>query len=184
MTSAKTTRLRFVLVGPRIAANVGNIARTAKSLGAELHLVGPLGFILSERKAKRAAVGYWEDLRPRIHVDSQSFWRDFERSSQTQFVFVEKDGVEIYCDFKYGPDCVLILGNEEEGVDPDFWKHESLPSISSCRIPMQSIRCLNLATSAGIVGYEVYRQWRMRKWTGEERPIMPSCPPEVLSFRA
>lgn len=179
-----TTRLRIVLVSPRIAANVGNVARTVTSLGAELHLVGPLGFILDEKKAKRAAVGYWEDLKPQIHRDADAFWRDFPRNSGTQFVFVEKDGAEIYCDFEFAADTVLILGNEEVGVDPLFWKHESLPVISSCRIPMRHIRCLNLATSAGIVGYEVYRQWRTRKWTGEERPIMPSCPPETLGFRA
>jgi len=152
-------RLRVVLVAPRIAANVGNVARTCSAMGAELHLVGPLGFFLDEKKAKRASVGYWDELKPVLHADPEAFWRDLERTAETQFVFAEKDGESLYTDFSYASDLVLIFGNEEEGVDEIFWKSQSLPAISSCRIPMLKVRCLNLATSVGVVGYEVIRQW-------------------------
>ena len=39
---------------PRIAPNTGNAIRTAAATGAELHLVEPLGFDLSEPKLRRA----------------------------------------------------------------------------------------------------------------------------------
>lgn len=152
-------RLRLVLVAPRIAANVGNIGRTASALNAELHLVGPFGFQWDEKKAKRASVGYWEELAPQIYRDAEDFWNRFTRTSQTEFVFCEKDGSDVSFERKFGDDVVLIFGNEEEGVGPEFWKVQSLPSISSCRIPMHKVRCLNVATSVGIVGYEVIRQW-------------------------
>jgi len=155
-------RLRIVLVHPRIAANVGNVARTCLSLGAELHLVGPFGFIVDPKRLDRTSVGYWESLRPEVYADFRDFWARFPRCLKTQFVFAEKDGVHLYSDLSYNTDCVLIFGNEEEGVADEFWKVESLPMISSCRIPMREIRCLNLATSVGIVSYEVNRQWSGR----------------------
>lgn len=155
------SRIRIVLVSPRIVANVGNAARTAASLNAELHLVKPFGFIWDESKLKRSSVGYWEGISPKIHRDAQEFWSQIEGDSQTEFVFVEKDGEEIYFERAFGGDVVLIFGNEEEGVDPHFWKFRgSAQNLVSCRIPMADIRCLNLATCVGIVSYEVFRQWQ------------------------
>ena len=125
-----TQRLRIVLVCPRIAANVGNVARTCSALGAELHLVGPLGFQIDLKRLDRASVGYWEELKPVVYLDFNEFWSQFPRLPETQFVFAEKDGSELYSELSYADDCVLIFGNEEEGVDPLFWKTESLPVIA------------------------------------------------------
>jgi tRNA (cytidine/uridine-2'-O-)-methyltransferase len=138
---------------------VGNAARSASALNAELHIVGPCGFQWNEKKAKRASVGYWNEIHPLLYRDAQDFWSRVERGRDTQWIFAEKDGEFIYSEVCFGNDVVLFFGNEEEGVDPSFWKHESLPVISSCRIPMHKVRCLNLATSVGIVGYEIARQW-------------------------
>jgi tRNA(Leu) C34 or U34 (ribose-2'-O)-methylase TrmL len=65
----------------------------------------------------------------------------------------------MYWDHSFGGDVVLIFGNEEEGVPQNFWDFKGLPKIHSCRIPTVSVRCLNLATSVGIMGFEVSRQW-------------------------
>ena len=43
-----------VLVEPEIPANTGNIGRTCVLAGARLHLVGPLGFELSDKAVQRA----------------------------------------------------------------------------------------------------------------------------------
>jgi tRNA (cytidine/uridine-2'-O-)-methyltransferase len=156
-------RMRIVLVAPRIAANVGNIARTAVSLNAELHLVGPLGFFLQKKDLKRSSVGYFEDLQPIIYRDFQDFWDRFEQTAATELYFATKRGETSYFDYLFGSDVVLIFGNEEEGVPPEFWEKrgnfKDLIKIRSCRIPTATVRCLNLATSVGIIGYEVFRQW-------------------------
>ena len=41
--------LRVALLEPEIPANTGNIGRTCLALGAELHLVGRLGFHLDAK---------------------------------------------------------------------------------------------------------------------------------------
>jgi len=42
----KTMAINVVLVEPEIPQNTGNIARTCAAVGANLHLVKPLGFQL------------------------------------------------------------------------------------------------------------------------------------------
>ena len=54
--------LNLVLVEPQIPQNTGNIARTCAVTGARLHLVGPMGFTITDRQLKRAGLDYWDKL--------------------------------------------------------------------------------------------------------------------------
>ena len=54
--------LNIVLVEPQIPQNTGNVARTCAVTGARLHLVGPMGFAIDDRKLKRAGLDYWSQL--------------------------------------------------------------------------------------------------------------------------
>ena len=67
--------LNIVLLEPEIPANTGNIGRTCVAAGARLHLIGPLGFSLSEKAMKRAGMDYWKDLdvMTYIVITSRSF---------------------------------------------------------------------------------------------------------------
>ncbi len=51
--------MNIVLVEPEIPQNTGNIARTCAATGAKLHLVGPMGFVIDDKKLKRAGLDYW-----------------------------------------------------------------------------------------------------------------------------
>lgn len=55
-------QINIVLVEPEIPQNTGNIARTCAATGARLHLVGPMGFKVDDRKLKRAGLDYWHLL--------------------------------------------------------------------------------------------------------------------------
>ena len=55
-------RIHIVLVEPQIPQNTGNIARTCACTGASLHLVGPMGFVVDDKKLKRAGLDYWHFL--------------------------------------------------------------------------------------------------------------------------
>ena len=52
----------IVLHEPEIPFNTGNIGRTCLDAGASLHLIEPLGFILSDKRLKRAGMDYWDKL--------------------------------------------------------------------------------------------------------------------------
>ena len=52
--------LNIVLIEPEIPQNTGNIARTCAATGARLHLVGPMGFHITDKQVKRAGLDYWD----------------------------------------------------------------------------------------------------------------------------
>ena len=54
--------LNIVMVEPEIPQNTGNVARTCAATGARLHLVGPMGFQIDDKKLKRAGLDYWHML--------------------------------------------------------------------------------------------------------------------------
>lgn len=70
--------LNVVLVEPEIPANTGNIGRTCVLTGARLHLVGPLGFSLSEKALRRAGLAYWQSL----DVLTYDSWHDFVEKNE------------------------------------------------------------------------------------------------------
>ena len=51
--------LNIVLVEPRIPQNTGNVARTCACTACRLHLVGPMGFAIDDKKLKHAGLDYW-----------------------------------------------------------------------------------------------------------------------------
>src|SRR5437868_10426745 len=66
-------RLQLALIQPQIAPNTGNVARLCVASGTPLHLVRPLGFVLSDRNLRRSAMDYWPRLRLTVHDDTASF---------------------------------------------------------------------------------------------------------------
>ena len=67
--------LHLALLAPEIHWNTGNIGRTALAVGAELHLIEPLGFSLDDKQVRRAGLDYWPRVNPRVWPD----WAAFER---------------------------------------------------------------------------------------------------------
>ena len=65
--------LHVALIEPEIAWNTGNAGRTCLAAGAQLHLVGPLGFSLDEKAVRRAGLDYWKHVAPVVHADFSAF---------------------------------------------------------------------------------------------------------------
>src|SRR5438876_2706201 len=65
--------LHIALYEPEIPPNTGNIARLCAATGAELHLIGRLGFRLDSRSLKRAGLDYWPLVRVHRHVTAEDF---------------------------------------------------------------------------------------------------------------
>lgn len=65
--------LNVALIEPEIPQNTGNIARTCAATGARLHLVGPMGFQITERRVRRAGLDYWDKLDITYYDDINDF---------------------------------------------------------------------------------------------------------------
>ena len=97
--------LNIVLVEPEIPQNTGNIARTCAATGARLHLVGPMGFKIDDRKLKRAGLDYWH-LLDITYYDSLS---DFFRQNSGNFYYFSTKARHVHSDVAYPDGCYLVF---------------------------------------------------------------------------
>ena len=65
--------IHVILHNPKIPQNTGNIGRMCSILGARLHLIHPLGFIITDSKLKRSGMDYWYELDVVHHKDWDAF---------------------------------------------------------------------------------------------------------------
>jgi tRNA (cytidine/uridine-2'-O-)-methyltransferase len=148
--------LHVVLVAPEIHWNTGNAGRTCLAAGAQLHLVGPLGFSVDDKEVRRAGLDYWPRVAPQLWPD----WDSFEPvlpSLGTPFLFTTRSPRR-FQDVVYPRPAVLIFGRESVGLDPPILKQHAAHTVA---IPMldPALRSLNLSTSVALALYEVRRQW-------------------------
>ena len=151
------SELHVVLVEPEIHWNTGNAGRTCLAVGAQLHLVRPLGFSLEDKEVRRAGLDYWPRVRPEVWPG----WADFERalpSLGTPFFFTAR-GVRSFQEVAYPRPAVLIFGRESVGLPEELLARHRDATVS---IPMRDaeLRSLNLSTSVALAAYEARRRWR------------------------
>ncbi len=65
--------LHLVLYHPAIPQNTGNIARTTVGFGAQLHLIKPYKFEISDHAVQRAGLEYWPHVRLTEHDNDDAF---------------------------------------------------------------------------------------------------------------
>src|SRR5258708_2021301 len=148
--------LHVVLVEPEIHWNTGNAGRTCLAVGAQLHLVQPLGFSLDDAHLRRAGLDYWPRVNPRVWPS----WDDFERALPTLGApfFFSSAGAEELRRVRFPRPAVLIFGRESVGLSPELIARHRDQTV---RLPMVDpvLRSLNLSTTVGVAAYEVRRQW-------------------------
>lgn len=147
--------LNLVLVQPQIPPNTGNIARTCAATGTALHLVGPLGFEISDRQLKRAGLDYWPYVDIHEYNSLEAFYQCC-RPMAGRWIAFSTRGSENYSQFQFQADDWLIFGRETTGLPPAF--------MADCdarvHIPMSQkhVRSLNLSVSAAVGLFEARRQ--------------------------
>jgi tRNA (cytidine/uridine-2'-O-)-methyltransferase len=147
-------RLKVALLQPQIAPNTGNIARACVATGTELHLVRPMGFVLSDRELKRSAMDYWPRLKLTVHDDVDAFFQNVNAAGGGLWLFSSKASQSFWqADYRDGD--WLVFGNETRGIDPAILNAHAGRAV---RIPQAAgERCLNLATAVGIGLYQALR---------------------------
>lgn len=145
--------LKIALMQPQIAPNTGNIARLCVATGTQLHIVRPMGFVLSDRELRRSAMDYWPRLKLTVHDDDDAFLQTL--GDRRPWLFSSKGTTSLW-DVRFAADDWLIFGNETRGLSDALLTRFAAQTI---RIPqLEPERCLNLATAAGIAIYEAMRQ--------------------------
>jgi tRNA (cytidine/uridine-2'-O-)-methyltransferase len=148
-----THALKVALLQPQIAPNTGNIARLCVATGTPLHLVRPLGFILSDRNLKRSAMDYWPRLKLTVHDDTPAFMTAVGGSRR--WFFSTKGRVPLW-DAEFDHADWLIFGSETHGIDRNVLAAHPDHTVRIPQAPGE--RCLNLSTAVGIALYEALRR--------------------------
>ena len=146
--------LNIALIEPEIPQNTGNIARTCAATGARLHLVGPMGFTITDKQVKRAGLDYWDKLDISYYDNLQDF---FEKNPDGKYFYFTTKGKNVHSDAEYPDNSFLFFGREDAGLPEELlYKNPD----TCVRIPMRNeLRSLNLSNSVAIAVYEVLRQW-------------------------
>ena len=144
--------LNIVLVEPQIPQNTGNISRTCAATGARLHLVGPMGFTVDDKKLKRAGLDYWHLL----DITYYEGLTDFFARNEGPFYYFTTKAPQRYTDVAYPDGAYFLFGKETRGLPEELLSRRPEACI---RIPMRGeARSLNLSNSVAVVIYEALRQ--------------------------
>ena len=145
----------IVLIEPQIPPNTGSTGRLCGATNTRLHVVGKLGFELSDKTLKRAGLDYWDHINWEYFPDLDSYCNDMVENNNFHLLTTKAEVAYTSKKFKKGD--FIVFGSETAGINEKIlkahWDH-------TCKIPMpnKNIRSLNLATSVGIVLYEAFRQ--------------------------
>jgi tRNA (cytidine/uridine-2'-O-)-methyltransferase len=139
---------------PRIPPNTGNAIRLVAGTGSHLHLIGPMGFELTEPQVKRAGLDYHDLASVTVH---NSLTAALEHLGLPRvFAFTAHASI-FHTEITYCPDDVLLFGPEPFGLSQDVLTHPLVTE--QVRIPLlPGRRSLNLSNAAAVALYEAWRQ--------------------------
>lgn len=146
--------LNVVLVTPQIPQNTGNIARLCAVTNANLHLIEPLGFVITDKHLKRAGLDYWEHINVIRHKSLEYF---LENHDTSRMFFLSSKVKKSYWSTEFKDGDYLVFGSETTGI-PIEVREKYLDNFLTIPQFNEETRCLNLSNSVGIVLYEALRQ--------------------------
>ena len=143
-----------ILFQPEIPPNTGNIIRLCANTGAGLHLVGPLGFELSDARLRRAGLDYHETARLFRHDSLAACLASL--GDPRLFAFSARSGHR-YDRVQYRGDDAFLFGPETRGLPPDVLA--LVPQEQQLKLPMcKGQRSLNLSNAVAVAVFEAWRQ--------------------------
>ena len=145
--------MRLALFEPDIPQNTGSLLRLAACFGVAVDLIEPCGFLLDDRRLKRATLDYATNLVIRRHSSWNSFLAN--HAPEERLILMTTSGNIALHLFAFAADDTILLGRESAGVP------EAVHRAASARvvIPLcQPARSLNVASAGAIALSEALRQ--------------------------
>ncbi len=145
-------RPKISLYEPDIPQNTAAIIRTCACLGAELEIIEPCGFLLTDKRFKRVVMDYMDVRKIKFYQSAEHF---FEEKKNQRIVLMTTKGSINYTKFNFKADDTILFGRESAGVPERIHKLIN----DRLKIPMsKKARSLNIASSVAIVLAESLRQ--------------------------
>ncbi len=143
--------MRLAIFEPDIPQNTGTMLRLAACMGLAVDIIEPCGFVLDDKRLRRAGMDYLEG----VDLTRHSSWQSFLRHTPARIVLLTTKAVTPYTEFGFTADDCLLVGRESAGVPPEVHARADARII----VPMNpGFRSLNVAVSAAMVAGEALRQ--------------------------
>ncbi len=146
--------VEIALYQPDIPQNTGALLRLGACLGVPVHIIEPAGFVLTDRRLRRAGMDYLAAARRRHHDDWDAFHVWLRREGR-RLILLSTGAQRSHLDLTYLKGDLLLLGQESGGVPAAV----AAVADEAVRIPMRAgARSLNLAMAAAMAVGEALRQ--------------------------
>ena len=146
--------IKIALFEPDIPQNTGAIIRTCACLGVKLEIIGPCGFLLTDKRFKRVVMDYLNEEDIKFYQSIDDFFK--EKDSQRIILMTTKASIN-YHSFKFKKGDTILFGRESAGVPENI--HKLIKN--RLKIPMEkNKRSLNISSSVAIIIAESLRQIR------------------------
>ena len=145
--------MRLALFEPDIPQNTGALLRLAACFGVAVDLIEPCGFLLDDRRLKRAVLDYMAHLVICRHVSWPAFLAC--RPSRSRLILMTTVGTIPLHRFTFAADDTILLGRESAGVPEEVHRAATACVV----IPLRpGARSLNVALAGAIALAEGLRQ--------------------------
>ena len=146
--------IKIALFEPDIPQNTGAIIRTCACLGVKLEIIGPCGFLLTDKRFKRVVMDYLNEDEIKFYQSVNDFLK--AKNNQRIILMTTKASVS-YHSFKFKRGDTILFGRESAGVPEKI--HKLIKN--RLKIPMEkNKRSLNIASSVAIIVADSLRQIR------------------------
>ena len=149
--------MRIALFEPDIPQNAGNIFRLGACLGIPIDIIEPAGFVIDDKRLRRASMDYYDYLDLTKHISWENFY-DWSKINSYRLILLTTKSQKSYYDYIFQNNDILLFGRESSGV-PERVHRASNERLT---IPMiKGPRSINLSSSVAMVASEVIRQLKL-----------------------
>ena len=149
--------MRIALFEPDIPQNAGNIFRLGACLGIPIDIIEPAGFVIDDKRLRRASMDYYDYLDLTKHISWENFY-DWSKINSYRLILLTTKSQKSYYDYIFQNNDILLFGRESSGV-PDKVHNTVNERLT---IPMiKGPRSINLSSSVAMVTSEVIRQLKL-----------------------
>ena len=149
--------MRIALFEPDIPQNAGNIFRLGACLGIPIDIIEPAGFVIDDKRLRRASMDYHDYLDLTKHISWENFY-DWSKINSYRLILLTTKSQKSYYNYIFQNNDILLFGRESSGV-PDK-VHSTVNE--RLTIPMiKGPRSINLSSSVAMVASEVIRQLKL-----------------------
>jgi tRNA (cytidine/uridine-2'-O-)-methyltransferase len=149
--------MRIALFEPDIPQNTGNVFRLGACLGIPVDIIEPTGFIIDDKRLKRASMDYYNYLDLKKHLSWEKFYNWSIKNKYRLILLTTKSNKSCY-QYIFRSNDIILFGRESAGVPQSV--HDSVDE--RLKIPMvKGPRSINLSSSVAIVAGEMLRQLKL-----------------------